>query len=146
MLGGISIRKDTVASVILRLGPPDKFEESTSRDYPAGSGERSYEWNRDGIRLRMGTEFYTDSKARSLIESPPIVVDVWGKQRNGQFGATGSGLSIADGLAKLKKSYGDRFQTDPHSITIQWKDDTTLSVDFSNDGHIVHMQLFASQE
>ncbi len=29
---------------------------------------------------------------------------------------------------------------------IQWKDETTLSIDFSKDGHITHMQLFASQE
>src|ERR1700739_3077372 len=61
--GGISIHGDTVASVIVRMGSPRKFEESTSRDYLSGSGERSYEWNRDGIRLRIGTEFYTDKKA-----------------------------------------------------------------------------------
>jgi hypothetical protein len=128
------------------MGLPNKFEESTSRDYPVGSGERSYEWSRDGIRLRMGTEFYTDNKARTLIESPPLVVDVWGSQGDAQFGATGSGLSVGDDLAKLRKSYGERFQRDPRSITLQWKDQTTLSVDFSNDGHIIHMQLFASQE
>ena len=146
LLGGISIHNDTVASVMVRMGQPDKFEESTSRDYPLGSGERRYEWNRDGIRLRMGTEFYTDKKAMTLVESPPIVVDIWGQHGGGKLGITGSGLSIGDGLAKVKKLYGDRSQTDPHSVTIQWKDETTLSIDFSNDGHITHMQLFASQE
>jgi hypothetical protein len=146
LLGGISIHGDTVASVITRMGSPDKFEESTSRDYPLGSGERSYEWNRDGIRLRMGTEFYTDKKAMTLVESPPIVVDVWGQHGGAKEGMTGRGLSIGDDLAKVKKLYGDHFQTDPHSMTIQWKDETTLSIDFSNDGHITHMQLFATQE
>jgi len=146
LLGGINIHGDTVASVIMRMGPPDKFEESTSRDYPLGSGERSYEWNRNGIRLRMGTEFYTDKKAMTLVESPPIVVDVWGQHGGTKVGITGRGLSIGDDLAKVKTLYGDRFQTDPHSVTIQWKDETTLSIDFSNDGHITHMQLFASQE
>jgi hypothetical protein len=146
LLGGVSIRNDTVASVMMRMGQPDKFEESTSRDYPIGSGERKYEWNRDGIRLRMGTEFYTDKKAMTLVESPPIVVDIWGQHGGAKVGITGSGLSIGDDLAKVKKLYGDRFQTDPHSVTIQWKDETTLSIDFSNDGHITHMQLFASQE
>ena len=133
-LGGISIHDDTVAAVIMRLGPPNKFEESTSRDYPAGSGERSYEWNRDGIRLRMGTEFYTDKKAMTLVESAPIFVDIWGQHGGGKLGITGSGLSIGDDLAKVRKLYGDRFQTDPHSVTIQWKDETTLSIDFSDDG------------
>jgi hypothetical protein len=146
LLGGVSIRNDTVASVIMRMGQPDKFEESTSRDYPIGSGERKYEWNRDGIRLRMGTEFYTDKKAMTLVESAPIVVDIWGQRGGAKVGITGSGLSIGDDLAKVKSLYGDRFQTDPHSVTIQWKDETTLSIDFSNDGHITHMQLFASQE
>jgi hypothetical protein len=146
LLGGISIRNDTVASVMMRMGQPDKFEESTSRDYPIGSGERNYEWNRDGIRLRMGTEFYTDKKAMTLVESPPIVVDIWGQHSGGKVGIAGSGLSIGDDLARVKKLYGDRFQVDPHGVTIQWKDETTLSIDFSNDGHITHMQLFASQE
>jgi hypothetical protein len=143
LLGGISIRNDTVASVMMRMGSPEKFEESTSSDL---SGERKYEWNRDGIRLRMGTEFYTDKKAMTLVESPPIVIDIWGQSAGAKVGITGTGLSIGDDLAKVKKLYGDRFQTDPHSVTIQWKDETTLSIDFSNDGHITHMQLFASQE
>ena len=146
LLGGISIHDDTVASVMQRMGPLDKFEESTSRDYPDGSGDRSYEWDRDGIRLRMGTEFYTNKKAMTLVESPPIVIDVWGQHGGAKEGMTGGGLSIGDDLAKVKRLYGDRFQTDPHSVTIQWKDETTLSIDFSNDGHITHMQLFASQE
>jgi len=30
LLGGISILDDTVASVMQRMGPPDRFEESTS--------------------------------------------------------------------------------------------------------------------
>jgi hypothetical protein len=143
VLGGISIRRDTVASIMIRMGPPEKCEESTSSDL---SGERSYEWNRNGIRLRMRTEFYTDKKARTTVESPPIIVDIWGQHGTPNIGVTGSGLLIGDDLAKVKKLYGERFQTDPHSITIQWKDETTLSVDFSNDGHITHMQLFASQE
>jgi hypothetical protein len=125
------------------MGPPEKFEETTSSDL---SGERRYEWNLNGIRLRMGTEFYTDKKGRTLVESRPIVVDDWGQNGDAKMGVTGSGLSIGDDLAKLKKLYGDRFQTDPHSIRIEWKDETTLSVDFSNDGHITHMQLLAAQE
>jgi hypothetical protein len=144
LLGGISIHKDTVASVMMRMGPPEKFQESTSSDL---SGERSYEWNRDGIRLRMGTEFYTNRKAMTLVESPPIVVDVWGQDdRATKVGVIGGGLSIGDDLAKVKKLYGDRFEADPHSVTIEWKDETILSVDFSNDGHITHMRLHASQE
>jgi hypothetical protein len=146
LLGGISIHGETVASVITRMGSPNKFEESTSQDYPSGSGERSYEWKRDGVSLRMGTEFYTDKKAMTLVESPPIVVDVSGQHGGARDDMTGRGLSIGDDLAKVKKLYGDRFQTDPHSVTIRWKDETTLSIDFSNDGHITHMQLLASQE
>jgi hypothetical protein len=142
LLGGISIHKDTVASVMMRMRAPEKFRESTSSDL---SGERSYEWNRDGIRLRMGTEFYTDKKAMTLVESPPIVIDIWG-QHEAKVGLTGAGLSIGGDLAKVKKLYGDRFQTGTHSIIIEWKDETTLSVDFSNDGRITHMQLLASQE
>lgn len=81
------------------------------------------------------------------VESPPIAVDVWGQNSGDtKVGVTGGGLSIGDDLAKVKKLYGDRFETDPHSVTIEWKDETILSVDFSNDGHITHMRLYASQE
>lgn len=146
VLGEINIHGDTVAAVITRMGSPDKFKESTSRDYPSGSGERSYKWNRDGIRSRISAEVFTDKKAMTLVESPPIVVDVWGQHGGAKMGITGRGLSIGDDLAKVKKLYGNHFQTNPHSVTLQWKDETTLSVDFSNDGHITHMQLFASQE
>jgi hypothetical protein len=144
LLGGINIHKDTVASVMMQMGPPEKFQESTSSDL---SGERSYEWNRGGIRLRMGTEFYTDRKAMTLVESPPIVVDVWGQSGGDtKVGATGGGLLIGDDLAKVKNLYGDRFEADPHSVTFEWKDETILALDFSNDGHITHMRLHASQE
>ena len=94
----------------------------------------------------MCTEFYTDKKAMTLVESRPICVDVWGEHGGAKVGFTGTGLSIGDELAKVKKLYGDRFQSDPHSVTVQLKDETTLSIDFSNDGHVTHMQLFASQE
>ena len=75
---------------MMQMGPPEKFQESTSSDL---SGERSYEWSRDRIRLRMGTEFYTDRKAMTLVESPPIAVDVWGQNSGDtKVGVTGGCL------------------------------------------------------
>lgn len=145
VLAGISIAdNETIANIIKRLGKPDKFSV-TNADYQSGSGERSYEWNRSGVRLRIGTEYQTDAKTKKIIESPPLFVDVWGEQRGG-FGFTGRGLSLGAHRARIQTIYGARFQSDVHSVTIQWKDETTLTIDFDNDGRIVHMKLEVAVE
>jgi hypothetical protein len=100
LLAGISIKDGTVASAVKQIGSPDKFKESTSEDL---SGERSYEWDRKGVRVQMGTEFYTDKLSKTLVESPPLFVDVWGSRDDSEAGATGSGLGIGDDLAKVKR-------------------------------------------
>lgn len=145
VLADVNIYDDTIDGVTQRLGKPDRFNASTNADYPPGSGERSYEWNRNGVRLRVGTEFRTDAKTKKIIESAPMIVDVWG-ERPGDFGMTGRGLPLGADLAAIRKVYGPRFQKDAHAVTFHWKDETTLLVDLSKEGRIVHMQLLAAVE
>ena len=133
MLAGVNVYDDTIGAVIKRLGKPDHFSATTNSDYPPGSGERSCEWERDGVRLRVGTEFRTDAATKKIIESAPMIVDGWG-ERPGSLGMTGRGLPLGAGLAAIQKVYGSRFQKDTHAVTIQWKDETTLVIDLNKDG------------
>lgn len=145
VLAGVNVYDDTIGAVIKRLGKPDHFSATTNADYPPGSGERSYEWDRDGVRLRVSTEFRTDAATKKVIESAPMLVDVWGEQP-GNFGSTGRGLQLCADFATIQKIYGSHFQTDPHAVTLQWKDETTLVIDLNKDNRIVHMQLLAAVE
>ena len=145
VLAGVNVYDDTIGEVIKRLGKPDHFTATTNADYPPGSGERSYEWDRDGVRLRVGTQFRTDATTKKIVESAPMIVDVWG-EGPGNLGITGRGLRLGADLTAIKKIYGSRFQKDPHAVTLQWKDETTLVIDLKKDGRIVHMQLLAAVE
>ena len=145
VLGGVDVYSDKIASVIARLGKPAKTDSTTSPDYPRGSGERSYEWRSEGVRLRVGTEYRTDQQTGRVIESAPMVVDVWGSG-GGRLAKTGRGLALGDQIATAKSAYGSRYERDSHSITFQWKDETTLVMDLDDSGRVVHMQLLAATE
>jgi hypothetical protein len=144
-LAGVNVYGDKIESVIQRLGKADKITDSTNADYPSGSGERSYEWNRGGIRARIGAEFYTDKTSKKVIESAPMIVDVWG-EHEGLLGRTGRGVSLGGTLFQIMKVYGPRLHKDLHRVTIQWKDETTLVIDLNSAERIVHMQLLAATE
>ena len=145
VLSGVNVYEDNIRGVIEHLGKPNRITSSTNPDYPSGSGERSYEWNRGGIRLRVGTEFRTNASTSKAVESAPMIVDVWG-DRADTLGTTGRGLSLGDDLSAVRRIYGPRFQKYPRSIKLQWKDETTLSIDLSKTGRITHMQLVAAME
>ena len=145
VLATVNVYADTIGTVIKRLGKSDHFSTTTNADYPPGSGERSYEWDRNGVRLRVSTEFRTDRDSKRVIESAPMIVDVWGKEPGG-LGTTGRGLPLGADLPMIRKIYGPRFQKDSHAIVLQWKDETTLVVDLNKDGRIGHMQLLAAVE
>lgn len=146
VLAGVNVYGDTIERVITRLGKPNKVESTTTSDYPTGSGERSYEWEKGGIRLRVGTDFRTDARSHQVNESAPIAVDVWGERRSSRYGKTGQGLSLGADVPTIRRIYGSRFVRNRHSVTIQWSDQTTLTIDLSVTGRVVHMQLAASQE
>ena len=95
--------------------------------------------------MRVGTEFRTDETTKKVIESAPMIVDVWGAGV-GSIGKTGRGLALGDGISRVMQLYGPRFQKDPHSITLQWKDETTLVLDLDEKGRIIHIQLLAATE
>src|SRR5271155_3795021 len=69
ILASINVYDDTISDVLKRLGKPDNISSNTYEDYPTGSGERSYEWSREGVRLRASTEYYIDDKSKKFIES-----------------------------------------------------------------------------
>lgn len=145
MLAGVNVYNSRIESVIKRLGKPDKITSTEDRDGPPGSGERAYEWDRYRVRMRVATEFRTDTVSKRIIETPAMIVDVWGVQR-GKFGSTGKGLSLGANIEEIRRIYGPRFQKDAHSVIVQWKDETTLVIDLNHKGHIVHMQLLAATE
>ena len=96
--------------------------------------------------MRVSTEFYTDKDSKRIVESEPIVVDVWGDRKDGTWGRTSRGLSIGDDASAVKRLYGDRLRGDTHGFLIQWEDETTLVVDINGTGRIVHMKLSAATE
>ena len=146
VLAGVNVYDDKMPAVIERLGKPDKFEESTSADYPKGSGERAYIWTRNGVKLRVATEFYTESDSRKVIESGPMIIDVWGRMKAGKLGHTGQSLSLGEPASRVRAIYGSHFQSDPRGMTIQWKEETTLVIELGRKGDIMHMQLLAAIE
>jgi hypothetical protein len=145
VLAGVNVYDDSIESVLKRLGKPNKVDSNTNSDYPPGSGERSYDWNSNGVRIRVGTEFHTDETTKKVIESAPMIVDVWASGV-GSTAKTGKGLALGDGISRIRKLYGPRFQRDAHSITLQWKDETSLILDLDDNGRIIHMQLLAATE
>jgi hypothetical protein len=146
VLAGVNVYRGKMQSIIQRLGKPTKFSEVPLADGPEGSGERTYEWLHQGINVRVGTDYYTDKESKKIVESAPLVVDVWGSQPGHSLGSTGAGLSLGDNSEKVKRLYGPRYQKDKSSITLQWKDETTLVIDFNGTGTIKHMQLLAAVE
>jgi hypothetical protein len=145
VLAGVNVYDDKIESVLEQLGKRSKVDSNTNSDYPQGSGERSYDWDSNEVRVRVGTEFRTDETTKKVIESAPMVVDVW-RSGVGLDGKTGRGLALGDGISWVRQVYGPRFQKDPHSITLQWKDETTLVLHLDDKGRIIHMQLLAAIE
>jgi hypothetical protein len=146
VLAGVNVYSDKISLVIQRLGKPTNYSDAPLADGPEGSGERNYEWLQEGVKVRVGTEYYTDKESKKIIESAPMIVDVWGSKTDPKFGCTGAGLSLGDNIAKAQRLYGSRYQKDQFSITLQWKDETTLVIDFNDTGTIKHMQLLAAVE
>jgi hypothetical protein len=146
VLSGINVYTDNIVAVIKRLGKPENYTDVPLADGPAGSGERTYNWIRDGVRLRVGTQYHTGRSPIGVIESPPMIVDVWGPRTVQMIGSTGTGLSLGDKIAKIKRLYGSHFHEDTGAVTLEWKDETTLIVDFDSGGAVKHMQLMAAVE
>src|SRR5471030_2485823 len=86
ILAGINVYDGKIETVVKNLGKPLKYTD-TADDGRVGSGERKYEWIRDGVRLRVGTEYYTDRTTKRIVESAPMIVDVWGNTPNQSIGA-----------------------------------------------------------
>jgi hypothetical protein len=146
ILAGINVYDGTIETVVKNLGKPLKYADAPSEQGPVGSGERTYEWIRDGVRLRVGTEYYTDRTTKKVVESAPMIVDIWGDSPGQGAGTTGSGLALGEDIRAVARHYGNRFHRDKTGITVQWQDDTTLIVDFDTHGTINHMQLAAAVE
>lgn len=146
VLASVNVYSDKISSVIQRLGKPTNYSDVPLADGPEGSGERTYEWFRKGIRVRVGTEYFTDKGSKNIVESAPMIVDIWGSGAKSKLACTGAGLSLGDNTAKIQHLYGSRYQRDKSSVTLQWKDQTTLVIDFNDTGSIKHMQLLAAVE
>ena len=146
LLAGIDVYKGNIGDAIRMLGKPEKIEDATNPDYPPGSGERSYFWRRDGVRLRVGTVYKTDRVTGKIVEGPPNIVDVWGASSGGGLGSTGRGLSLGDTTTALRTIYGPRYERGDRSMTLQWSDETTMVVDLNTSGQITHIQLLAAVE
>jgi hypothetical protein len=143
VLAGVNVYRGKVADAVRRFGN-GRVENHSDSDYPAGSGERTYRWQINGVRLQLATVFRTDWKTRRLIEGPPQVVDVWGDSPADRATSTGAGLSLGGTLADVIRLHGRQFERGENWVIVQWRDETTLVVDFNGSGRITHMHLEAS--
>jgi hypothetical protein len=126
-------------------------EKQKLQDVPAGAGGREYIWERPRATLDVTTNYRTDEKTGKEIETATFSVDVRGDKPSGQIGTTGAGLSLGDPTSKVAKVYGSRFfrHTLPNGslrISIQWKDETMLTIYFDGGRRINRMILEASIE
>jgi hypothetical protein len=140
---GISVEGLTLADVESRLGHPQR---STMQS----PNEATHEWDLDGVTLWIATMFPEkhDGSAGEKVHA----IRVNGKRSH--RAATGAGVHLGDGLDRLVKVYGTRYQTahvpymseESATIIFVFSDETELSAGFSDGGKIISLQLAASIE
>jgi hypothetical protein len=146
LLSGIDVYKTHPEEVSRKLGTPYKARNVTNGE---SSGEKQYWWRSGTTRIRGATMYHFEKG--QVIESRIYGVDVWGAPSASEYAQTGSGLMLGDTESKLVKIYGARFrkqrtQRGTIHIDLEWKDGTTLGIDFDNHNRINHMQLISAIE
>lgn len=144
ILCGIEVTKSRIADVIRLYGTPIHVEDNPLEDTP-GSGEPNYVWEKNGVRMEIGTGYYTRNGKR--IESETYSVKVSGKGAHGSLGRTSAGLALGMKWTRLKQLYGNRFfRSSKSSFLIEFRDETRLYVSVDDSGRITSMHLLANIE
>ena len=145
-LSGVLINHTPVTDLERRLGKPTKVEKLPFPDN-ATLGSLCYWWDVTGVRLRTCTAFRSVKGTR--VKGPVHSVETWGVHPTVLgVGVTGAGLALGDTLAKIRHFYGPRFALDHQAfgcvtVTVQWKDATTLLIHLDERDRIDYMNLSA---
>jgi len=152
-IAGIDVYSTSLRDLIQRLNAPAEHKRSPeTSDRKRETGTVFYEWRLPKVRLRVATMYNCQLPGcEKMDESRIYVADVWGVEKSGGIGRTSAGLRLGDGVEDIKAKYGTRFSKQQlangrSTIMIQWKDDTTLTLDLDRAGRIDHMQLLSSIE
>ncbi len=145
-LAGIHVGKDSIAEARKVLGQPTHSKDLA--DFP---GEAEYTWEKDGLRIVLGTAF--DPEKRTPRDEIVYSVKVSGTKAPARY-ATKAGVKLGDDLRALIRAYGPVYTTSwrpsnpgSQTFTFIFSDETELSASLSSyEGKIVALDLIASQE
>ena len=144
---GTELPNGTPISEIIKLyGPPTSQEDAVVPD--GAGGTRFYKWAWPGLRMSVATYFYYVGAAqKTMVESHPAYIDVWGNAPRGALGVTGRGLQLGATMEQQKTIYGDRYSI-PYTekdgtkyVQMEWEDGTELMIDYGPNGHSNHIRL-----
>ena len=143
---GTQLPNGTPISEIIQLyGPPTSKEDAVVPD--GAGGTRFYKWEWPGLRMSVATYFYyIGGEQRTMVESHPAYIDVWGDAPRGVLGVTGRGLQLGATLEQQKALYGGRYtllyaEKGTTSVQMDWEDGTELTIDYGSNGHSNHIRL-----
>ncbi len=136
----------SISKIIKLYGPPTSREDAVVPD--GAGGTRFYKWEWPGLRMSVATYFYYVGDAqRTMVESHPAYIDVWGDAPRGALGVTGRGLQLGATLEQQKAIYGDRYsipfteKDGTTHVSVNWEDGAELTIDYGPDGHSNHIRL-----
>ncbi len=161
---GTQLPLGTPISEIIKLyGPPTSQEDAVVPD--GAGGTRFYKWEWPGLRMSVATYFFycpgpdgpnacspeanRPDAPRTMVESAPAYIDVWGDAPRGELGVTGRGLALGSTLDRQKALYGDRYEVSfvgsdgVTHIQLQWEDGAFLMIDYTPNGRCNHIRLTA---
>lgn len=134
-----------ISEIIKQYGPPTSQEDAVVPD--GAGGTRFYKWEWPGLRMSVATYFYyVGAEQKTMVESHPAYIDVWGDTPRGKLGVTGRGLHLGATLEQQKALYGDRYtllyaEKGTTSVQMDWEDGTELTIDYGSNGHSNHIRL-----
>ena len=139
-LAGIDLRRDKLAEVLARYGPPTKTK-AWEQDNPKVSNSYDYYWNSQGITLKIVVERLPNLEYLTLI-------DVTGPRTRNRIGRTGRGLSLGDSLRDFHRFYGSRTKVrniskfDIHDVMVQWhREEYSLVATLDRNNRITRLTL-----
>jgi len=145
---GTHLPNGTSISKIMRMyGPAASREDAVVPD--GAGGTRFYKWEWPGLRMSVATYFFyrgTPEK-KTMKESHPAYVDMWGDAPRGAIGTTGRGFALGCTLEQQKAIYGDHYsaqypeQDGSTPILMEWEDGTTMTVYYGKNGRSNHIRL-----
>jgi hypothetical protein len=145
-LAGIRAGKTSIDGARKILGKPTR-----SQDLADEPGAADYTWEKDGLKIVLGTEF--NPEKRTAKDETVYSVKVSGTKGAARY-STGAGVKLGDTLQTLIHAYGPVYTTSwrpsplgSTTFTFLFSDETELSAGISTyEGKIVALDLIASEE